>query len=245
MAEVADWFNSLPLFTRTWFGGTVGLSLAGRFGIIPMQWLILNYVRLFHHFEIWRPLTSLFFYPITPQTGFHFLINCYFLVNYSKRLETVEFMTVPADYALLLLINWIACVAFGLFMNMMVLMDPIVMSVLYIWCNLNKDTIVSFWFGTQFRAMYLPWVLFLFNMVISGGGTQELIGIIVGHIYFFLKFQYPQQYGGASLISTPQFLLNYFPGRRGPAGFGQPPPGGPPRAGGGGYQWGRGQALGN
>jgi derlin-1 len=49
------------------------------------------------------------------------------------------------------------------------LMDPMVLSVLYVWCQLNKDVIVRFWFGTQFKAMYLPWVLFAFNLVIAGG----------------------------------------------------------------------------
>ena len=49
------------------------------------------------------------------------------------------------------------------------LMVPMVLSVLYVWCQLNKDVIVSFWFGTQFKAMYLPWVLFAFNLIISGG----------------------------------------------------------------------------
>ena len=33
-------------------------------------------------FHIWRPVTALFYYPLTPQTGFHFLINLYFLYNY-------------------------------------------------------------------------------------------------------------------------------------------------------------------
>jgi hypothetical protein len=27
-----------------------------------------------------------------------------------------------------------------------------VLSVLYVWCQLNKDQIVSFWFGTQFKV---------------------------------------------------------------------------------------------
>jgi len=245
MSEISDWFNSLPFFTRYWFGGTVGLSLLARFGLIPGQWLILNYYQIFHQFEIWRPITALFFYPITPQTGFHFLLNCYFLINYSKLLENGQYQMFPADYAFLLLMNWFSCVILGLFMNMMVLMDPMVLSVLYIWCNLNKDTIVSFWFGTQFKAQYLPWVLFAFNLILSGGGVHELIGILIGHLYFFLKYQYPQQYGGQALISTPQFLQNWFPPRRGAAGFGGPPPGGAPAAGrGGGHSWGRGNSLG-
>ena len=40
--------------------------------------------------QIWRPLTALFYYPITPQTGIHYLMNLYFLYNYSKQLETSE-----------------------------------------------------------------------------------------------------------------------------------------------------------
>ena len=80
----------------------------------------------------------------------------------------------------------------ALFMNIMVLMDPLVLAVLYIWCQLNKDTITTFWFGTQFKAMYLPWVLFAFNLIIANGGVMELIGILIGHLYFFLMFTYPQ-----------------------------------------------------
>jgi len=34
-----------------------------------------------------------------------------------------------------------------------------------------------------------------------------LIGIIVGHTYFFLMFKYPQEMGGPQLIQTPQILL--------------------------------------
>ena len=149
------------------------------------------------YFQIWRPITALFFYPITPSTGFHFLINLYFLYNYSLRLETGLFSGRPADYFFMLIFNWICCVIIGLFAEFAVsflyqsvwihffiflfifiyllsffflqyLMDPMVLSVLYVWCQLNKDTIVSFWFGTQFKAMYLPWVLLGFNVIISG-----------------------------------------------------------------------------
>lgn len=37
------------------------------------------------------------------------------------------------------------------------LMDPLVLSVLYVWCQLNKDVIVSFWFGTQFKVSESSW----------------------------------------------------------------------------------------
>lgn len=86
-------------------------------------------------------------------------------------------------------------------------MDPMVLSVLYVWCQLNKDVIVSFWFGTKFKAMYLPWVLMGINLILSGGALFSIIGILVGHLYFFLKFKYPQELGGAtSFLNTPSIM---------------------------------------
>ena len=101
--------------------------------------------------------------------------------------------------------------------------------------------------------MYLPWVLFAFNMIIAGGGVMELIGILIGHLYFFLMFKYPQDFGGPSLLATPQFLYNWFPNMRGGVhGYGTAPAGGrPDQPGGGGggggvrgHQWGAGHRLG-
>lgn len=80
-----------------------------------------------------------------------------------------------------------------------------ILSVLYVWCQLNKDVIVNFWFGTRFKAMYLPWVLLAFNFILSGA-MFSLVGIVVGHLYFFLKFKYPQELGGASYLETPGIL---------------------------------------
>ena len=45
------------------------------------------------------------------------------------------------------------------------MVDPMVMSILYVWCQINRDEVVIFWFGDQFKAMYLPWVLFGLNFL--------------------------------------------------------------------------------
>lgn len=42
-----------------------------------------------------------------------------------------------------------------LFIVSQLLMDPLVLSVLYVWCQVNKDTIVQFWFGMQFKVRVL------------------------------------------------------------------------------------------
>lgn len=247
MGDFSEWFGQLPFFTKWWLALTVIFSVAGRFNLVNPYYLMLSYEPFINQFQIWRPITSLFFYPLSPRTGFHFLINLYFLYNYSLRLETGIYDGRPADYFFLLAFCWVCCVIVGLMAEIAFLMDPMVLSVLYIWCQLNKDVIVNFWFGTRFKAMYLPWVLLVFNLVISGGGLLELVGIVVGHIYYFLVYQYPQEFGGTAFLNTPSILRKWLPDRRTNVHrFGIPPQTRRPAADtGGGHNWGRGNVLGD
>lgn len=245
MTDIREWFVSLPIFTRYWFGLSIVFPIIGRFGFIDPRKFLLSYDLLFKHFQIWRPVTALFFYPV--QSGFRFLANLYFLYTYSIRLETGLFDGRPADYGFLLLFCWACITIFALLAEMMLLMDSMVMAVIYIWCQLNQDVVVQFWFGTHFKAMYLPWIVTIFEFVMSGSFISQLIGIFVGHVYFFLKFKYPIDFGGADWLTTPQFMYKYFPNQRGISGFGSAPP---RRAQEGGNQhnrghnWGRGHTLG-
>ena len=128
------------------------------------------------------------------------------------------------------------------------LMDPIIMSVIYVYCMINQEQIVSFWFGTRFKARYLPWALFGVNFMLGGGGLYELVGILVGHLYYFVMMKYPAEQG-VTLLQTPEFLYNYFPNNQ-PTSFvapGRPPPTSDATASSAasptGYNWGRGRRL--
>ncbi|XP_048752583.1 derlin-1-like [Ostrea edulis] len=247
--DIGDWYRGIPQMTKYWFTGSVVVPLVARFGLINPRNLILIFESVVYKFQFWRPLTAVLFYPISGPSGFHYLMNLYFLYSYSTRLETGIFDGKPAEMGFLLIFNWLCLVIIGFAAEMWLLMDPMVLSVLYVWCQLNKDMVVSFWFGTQFKAMYLPWVLLAFNMIIGQGGLMELVGIIVGHVYFFLMFKYPQDFGGARLLSVPNILYKYFPNRRGGvSGFGMAPSSRRQAADNNGdnhrHNWGRGNNLG-
>ncbi|CAC5404863.1 DERL1 [Mytilus coruscus] len=244
--DIGDWYRSIPKITKWWFSGSVVIPIAAKLGLLNPMWLFLHYESLIYKFQFWRPLTAVLFYP----TGFPYLINLYFLYSYSTRIETGIYDGKPAEYAFMWLFNWLALVIIGLVAEIYLLMDPMVLSVLYVWCQLNKDQIVQFWFGTQFKAIYLPWVLFAFNAIIGSGGLAQLLGIVVGHLYFFLMFKYPQDFGGARMLRVPAILYKWLPNRRGGmSGFGQAPASrrqdGNDNANGGGHVWGRGNALGD
>ncbi|KAF6099096.1 derlin 1 [Phyllostomus discolor] len=102
----------------------------------------------------------------------------------------------------------------------------------------------------RFQACYLPWVILGFNYIIGGSVINELIGNLVGHLYFFLMFRYPMDLGGRNFLSTPQFLYRWLPSRRGGvSGFGVPPASvrraADQNGGGGRHHWGQGFRLGD
>lgn len=64
----------------------------------------------------------------------------------------------------------------------------------YIWGRSpeNSQTRMNLLGLFVFRAPYLAWVLLLFSVVLGNPVETDLLGIIPGHIYYFLEFVYPK-----------------------------------------------------
>jgi Derlin-2/3 len=61
----------------------------------------------------------------------------------------------------------------------------------YVWGRRNEDVKMSFLGFFQFNAPYLPWVMLTFSVLLGNAITMDIIGICVGHSYYFLEFVYP------------------------------------------------------
>lgn len=124
----------------------------------------------------------------------------YFLYNYSKSVEQGVFDGRPADYLFMLIFSGIVCSVCVLFSfsnlrpsiilfiyriqglcfaaSIPFMLEPMVMAVLYVWSQLNKDTIVSFWFGTRFKV--------LFNSCYDNSNTDVSIFCAISHLVFII-----------------------------------------------------------
>lgn len=56
------------------------------------------------------------------------------------------------------------------------------------------------------QVPYLPWVLLGFSVLFGNSIKVDLVGIVVGHMYFFIEDVLPRQRGGYRILKTPQFL---------------------------------------
>ena len=76
---------------------------------------------------------------------------------------------------------------------MAVLWESLSMVIVYVWSQNNRQVIVNFMFGFKFPALYLPAVLGLIEFVSTGDFYGPLVGILVGHTFYFLSEIYSRQ----------------------------------------------------
>lgn len=56
------------------------------------------------------------------------------------------------------------------------------------------------------QAPYLPWVLLGFSVLLGNAIYVDMMGIAVGHMYYFIEDVFPNQRGGFKLLKTPYIL---------------------------------------
>lgn len=81
----------------------------------------------------------------------------------------------------------------------------------YLWGRRNEHVRMSFLGLFPFTAPYLPWVLLSFSVLLGNSATIDLIGIAVGHLYYFLEDVYPaiadiRGWRTRRLLQTPALL---------------------------------------
>ena len=76
----------------------------------------------------------------------------------------------------------------------------------YVWARRNPMVRMNFFGLLTFQAPYLPWVLLGFSLLLGNSVSVDLLGMAVGHIYYFLEDVFPNQPGGKRLLQTPTIL---------------------------------------
>jgi len=208
MSDIQSWWGSLPIVTKYLFVGSFGLTLAGNFGLINPSLLILHWPLVYKNFQLWRLITCFLFHG---KLGFPFLIHMMFLVTYAGKLESQSFGGRLSDYLYFIIIGCVLMLITSWFMGFPILAMGLIMMLIYYWARKNPDVTMSFFFGLKFKSIYFPWVLVGFNVLMGGWPVIYVVGIVIGHFYFFFADVYPRTSGGTQWLKTPQFLYDVIP----------------------------------
>jgi len=94
----------------------------------------------------------------------------------------------------------------ALFVNLVFLGSAFTIMLVYVWSRRNPYVRLNFFGLMNFQAPFLPWVLLGFSLLLGNSVIIDLMGIAIGHMYFFLEDVFPQQPGGFKVLRTPTFL---------------------------------------
>lgn len=173
-------------------------------------------------FQVWRLVTTFLFFG---SFGFNFMFNIIFTYRYCAMLEEGAFRTRTADFFYMFLFGAvlmsvrthflspnlpITFVPFpkqlmGFFVNLLFLGHAFTIMLVYIWSRQNEHVMMNFFGLFNFNAPYLPWVLFGFSFILGNSVLIDLLGIAVGHIYYYLENVVPVRFG-FRLLKTPRFM---------------------------------------
>ncbi len=198
--------RSIPPFTRYYLFGIIAVSLLLSLDILLkvniFSYLYLNFNKVLYKLQIWRLATN-FFINGTFSLG---LIFHLMLVNFSlNRLESeAKQKKKYDDFAMMITFLVLSCLVFGYISEVYYLSNELLMSIVYIECKLHADEIKSIW-GFQIKSEYVPYIFVLLNIAFKQDFTSNIIGIVLGYSYYFIKFRLVEKYG-KDIYPTPKFM---------------------------------------
>lgn len=246
-----SWFKGIPLVTKILFCGTLALGALMSFQMVSAGSLLFVWPQIRDKFQIWRLVTPcLFAGPFSTNFAFH----VYMIYIYGLRYETNPFNTggggTSADVLWMVMLGNLMFAIVSYVFEYPVFSTQLLFMITYVWSRRDPTSIVKI-LVLQFQAIYLPWVNVAIIMLLGQDIVLPLVGIAVGHLYYFLVHVLPETHG-YHLIKTPEFCMKIVSAYTGtpvaptmgipPVGRGAAPPA--PGAQGAGHAWGRGHVLG-
>lgn len=114
-----------------------------------------------------------------------------------------------ADYAYMLIFGYVVMETIMLllfYQPLIIITEGVLFYIMYIWSRKNPGMSVNLW-GIGVTAVYIPWVMISIKVLIGASIFLPLLGIAVGHMFYFLVDVLPDLHN-IDLLQTPQFLIN-------------------------------------
>jgi len=217
MVTLQDWYLEIPPVTRMYLTTSVLITVACSLELISPFTLYFNVHLIFLKWQVWRLFTNFFFFG---AVSLDFFFHMFFLVRYCRLLEEGSFRGRTADFVMMMLFGGTCMCFVAPFINIPPFLgSSLAFMMVYVWARRNEYVRMSFLGLFQFRAPFLPWVLLGFSLFLGNSPTIDLMGIVVGHTYYFLEDVYPHTPAGRGRrpLRTP-YVLHKLAGEGLPAG---------------------------
>jgi len=169
--------------------------------------LYLDWYLVTRKMQVWRLVTCFSF---IGGFSMRYLVKIMLLANHGVPLERSAYQYRTADYVYMHVFAGGCLLGISyLFpgLQLSFLGGPLLYVVLYVWSRNFSDSPVSIMGFLKLQGFYLPWAYLGIDMIMGMSPVESLLGIFVGHLYYFFGTLYPLR-TGKNPLATPRWLTN-------------------------------------
>lgn len=201
MSSPAEYYNSLPPVTKA-YGTLCFLTTAlCQLGLLDPRHIALYYPWVFKRLQVWRLFTCIFF---LGMFSINFGIRLLMIARYGVQLERGPFDKRTADFLWMMIFGVLTLLVLSAIpaFSSSFLGISLVFMMLYVWSREFPNAQINIYGLVTLKAFYLPWAMLALDVIFGSPLLPDLMGIIAGHLYYFLSVLHPLS-GGRNILKTP------------------------------------------
>ncbi|KAK4796730.1 hypothetical protein SAY86_029056 [Trapa natans] len=201
------WYQSLPPISKGFGTLCVASTILYHLGLFNPLYAALWYRAVFYQFQVWRLITNFFF---LGEFSVNFGIRLLMIARYGVQLEQGPFERRTADFLWMMIFGALSLLALA---AIPILYTPflgvsLVFMLLYVWSREYPNAQINIYGLVALKAFYLPWAMLVLDVIFGSPIIPDLLGIIAGHLYYFLTVLHPLA-SGREVLRTPRWMYPF------------------------------------
>lgn len=202
--------NQIPIMTKIWGGGILITGLLVTAQVVSPFHLIFV-PQLFFGGQFWRLFTAPFF---LGKLDFNLLMSLLTNFMFFKRLEERHYSNRLSTLVFLFILISVLVSVFSGILGSYSISSSMLTAFTYIYSKLYATEMVNFMMVIPIPIAYLPFASILLQLLQQASLKPPIIGIICGHIVFYLAFIHPVL-SKRPVLKTPRILQKLLDNREG------------------------------
>jgi len=219
MSTPEEWYRNLPYVTRLYLTTAFATTLLTTFNVISPMMLYLDFHNIINRFHFWRLLSCFVFFG---KFSLPFIMQMVILVQFFGSCERTYFTGLRgrAEFIFFMLCT-IACVYLVHCTLVPIYFggEVLIFAAMHYWCRREPTRLVNL-YGFQIKAWYFPFVLLVLNMLLGANIVFGALGVLIGHLFWFLTEFVPIRYQ-RKVLKCPDALYSLIQNH---TDVGAPPP---------------------
>ncbi|KAF8412441.1 hypothetical protein HHK36_000405 [Tetracentron sinense] len=235
MSTPGEYYRSLPPVSKAYGVACLMTTSAFYLQLYDPMILALFYERVLKHFQVWRLITNFFF---LGPFSFRFAVRLLMIARYGVLLEKGPYDKRTADFVWMLIFGALSILERDLDppsdeLHLGASLHMCAMSI----CNSCHSLLLASLHGgflgfhdclcLELRVpectnqhirccdlegidygFYLPWALLALDLILGNSLKPDIIGMVAGHLYYFLTVLHPLA-GGKFILKTPLWVHKF------------------------------------